>query len=430
MSRTLDYTQLSTDELQKLNTELTEVYETCRSKAFNLDLTRGKPAADQLDLSNDLDGILGGFYLLQDGTDVRNYGGLLGIPEARQLGAEMLDTRAEQILVGGNSSLNLMHTYIDFMLQSCWRNEALETGQALKFLCPVPGYDRHFTICEYFGIEMIAVPLNGSGPDMDEVERLVAADPMIKGIWCVPKYSNPTGESYDSATVKRFAQLGKIAGKDFRIMWDNAYAVHHLTDEPDKLDNLMAEAESVGTDDTVAIFGSTSKVTFAGAGISFIGLSLANLARFEKYLGNSTIGYDKVNQLRHVRFLVDAAGIKAHMEKHRELIEPKFQAVLTALDEQLAGTEIAEWSRPHGGYFISLNTRPGLAGKIVQLAGDIGVKLTPAGATYPYGNDPKDENIRIAPTYPTTASLSLAVEVLITCIKLASVRQLLGIDNE
>lgn len=426
----MNYTQLSPVELKQLNTELTETYEGYRAQALNLDLTRGKPDAAQLDLSNELDGILEGFYLLQDGTDVRNYGGLLGIPEARQLGADLLDTRAEQILVGGNSSLNLMHTYLGFMLHTYWNAEQASTGQPLKFLCPVPGYDRHFTICEHFGIEMMPITLTDSGPDMDEVERLVAEDPMIKGIWCVPKYSNPTGSTYDAATVERFAKLGDIAGKDFRIMWDNAYAVHHLTDKHAALDNLMAKAEASGNDSTVAIFGSTSKVTFAGAGISFMGLSLGNLAAFEQYLATSTIGFDKVNQLRHVRFLKDANGIAAHMEKHRALIEPKFKAVLDALERELSETGMAEWSKPIGGYFISLNTRPGLAAKIVQLAGDIGVKLTPAGATYPYGKDPKDENIRIAPTYPKTASLTQAVEVLITCIKLASVRQLLGIDNE
>lgn len=426
----MNYTELPPVELEALNTSLTKAYENYRGELLNLDLTRGKPAADQLDLSNDLDGILGGFYLLQDGTDVRNYGGLLGIPEARKLGAEMLDVKTEQILVGGNSSLNLMHTYVDFMLQSSWAAEQVATGEPLKFLCPVPGYDRHFTICEHFGIEMTPVALTDSGPDMDEVERLIAADPMIKGIWCVPKYSNPTGSTYDAVTVERFAKLGAIAGKDFRIMWDNAYAVHHLTEEHAVLDNLMAKAETTGYENTVAVFGSTSKVTFAGAGVSFIGLSLANLAAFEQYLGTSTIGFDKVNQLRHVRFLKDADGIAAHMEKHRALIEPKFKAVLDALERELSETGIAEWSKPIGGYFISLNTRPGLAAKIVRLAGDIGVKLTPAGATYPYGNDPKDENIRIAPTYPKTASLTQAVEVLITCIKLASVRQLLGIDNE
>lgn len=426
----MTYTDLAKNELQTLEATLTEAYAYYKGRGLNLDLTRGKPAADQLDLANELDGILNGFYLLQDGTDVRNYGGLLGISEARQLGAEMLDCRPEHIMVGGNSSLNLMHTYVDFMMQTAWRAEAEAVQESIKFLCPVPGYDRHFTICEHFGIEMILVELSDTGPDMDEIERLVASDPMIKGIWCVPKYSNPGGETYSAETVKRFAQLKGKAGEDFRIIWDNAYAVHHLTDQHDSLLSLMNEAEKQKTEGTVAIFGSTSKVTFAGAGISFIGLSPTNLVAFERYMAISTIGFDKVNQLRHVRFLKDSNGIAAHMEKHRALIEPKFQVVLAALETELAQTGIAQWSKPRGGYFISLNTRPGLAKKIVQLAGEIGVKLTPAGATYPYGLDPRDENIRIAPTYPTTSSLKQAVEVLITCIKLASVRQLLGNDNE
>lgn len=424
------YADLSKAELENLNSELTEAYAGYRAAGLNLDLTRGKPAADQLDLSNELDGILNGFFLLQDGSDVRNYGGLLGIPEARQLGAEMLDSKAEHIMVGGNSSLNLMHTYVDFMMQSAWRAEAEATGLNIKFICPVPGYDRHFTICEQFGIEMLTVSMSESGPDMDEIERLVTTDTMIKGIWCVPKYSNPSGETYSADTVRRFATLAGKAGNNFRIMWDNAYAVHHLADQHDQLLNLMTEAQQQKAEDAVALFGSTSKVTFAGAGISFVGLSKTNLAAFEGYMGTSMIGFDKVNQLRHVRFLRDAEGIATHMEKHRELIEPKFQAVLSALESELGHIGVAEWSKPRGGYFISLNTRPGLAQKIVQMAGEIGVKLTPAGATFPFGQDPEDENIRIAPTYPTTSSLKQAVEVLITCIKLASVRQLLGIDNE
>lgn len=426
----MTYANLPKAELENLHSELSDAYEGYRAAGLNLDLTRGKPAADQLDLSNSLDGILNGFFLLQDGTDVRNYGGLLGIPEARQLGAEMLDSTAEQIMVGGNSSLNLMHTYVDFMMQTAWRAETEATGLNIKFICPVPGYDRHFTICEQFGIEMLTVSMTESGPDMDEVERLVTEDAMIKGIWCVPKYSNPSGETYSADTVRRFAKLADKAGKNFRIMWDNAYAVHHLADQHDALLNVMAEAEQNKNENSIALFGSTSKVTFAGGGISFIGLSTTNLTAFERYMATAIIGFDKVNQLRHVRFLGDAKGIAAHMEKHRALIEPKFQTVLTALEAELGDTGVAEWSKPRGGYFISLNTRPGLALKIVQLAGEIGVKLTPAGATFPLGRDPQDENIRIAPTYPTTSSLKQAVEVLITCIKLASVRQLLGIDNE
>ncbi|MFN3238623.1 MAG: aminotransferase class I/II-fold pyridoxal phosphate-dependent enzyme [Pseudomonadales bacterium] len=416
----MKYAELAKEELQALNTELEQTYESLRQRNLKLDLTRGKPAAQQLDLSNALDGILEGYYLLQDGTDVRNYGGLEGIPEARELGGVMLDCPAANILVGGNSSLSLMHSMVGYMMDTAWYNE-----ESIKFICPVPGYDRHFTICDHFNIEMIPVPLNDDGPDMVQVEELVSADPTIKGIWCVPKYSNPTGITYSDAVVTRIAKLGKIAGDNFMVMWDNAYAVHHLKDEHSELANIFAQAAELGTQDNIAMFASTSKVTFAGAGISFLALSANNLKGFLAALGTQTIGNDKVNQLRHVRFLQDADGIAAHMEKHRALIEPKFNAVLDALNEQLGGLGIATWTEPRGGYFISLNSMPGLASEIVRLAGEIGVKLTPAGATFPHGQDPQDENIRVAPTFPTTEELETAVNVFITCIKLASVRQLL-----
>ncbi len=425
----MQFNQLSRTQLEALEKDLAERYENYRDQKLNLDLTRGKPAADQLDLANSLDGILEGFYLLQDGTDVRNYGGLLGIPEARELGSLFMDIDPAEVLVGGNSSLNLMHTYVDFMVGSYWSKQAGEDS-TLKFLCPVPGYDRHFTICEHFGIEMIPVPLLASGPDMDQIEALVASDPDIKGIWCVPKYSNPTGQTYTDETVRRLAKLPAIAGPDFRVLWDNAYAVHHLGDNKEVLLSIMAEAKKLSTEGNIAIFASTSKVTFAGAGIAFMGLSTSGLKAFEKYLATATIGFDKVNQLRHVRFLVDAAGIEAHMEKHKALIKPKFDAVLSALSEHLDGKGIATWTSPNGGYFISLDTLPGLASKVVKLAGDIGVKLTPAGATFPYGRDPEDRNIRIAPTYPTIESLQKALEVFVICVQLASVRQLLDPNNE
>lgn len=416
----MNYADLDQQDLERLNSELDQEYENYMSQKLNLDLTRGKPATEQLDLANKLDGILEGYYMLQDGTDVRNYGGLEGIPEARALGAAMLECDAQNVMVGGNSSLNLMHNYVDFMNQTAWQD--VET---VKFLCPVPGYDRHFTICDHFNIEMINVPLSDEGPDMDLVEQLVRDDESIKGIWCVPKYSNPTGITYSDETVARLAKLGSIAGKDFRILWDNAYAVHHLSDKPSSLADIFTLASKNGTESNIAMFASTSKVTFAGAGISFLGLSTEGLRQFVKVMATATIGYDKVNQLRHVRFLEDADGIAAHMQKHREIIAPKFKTVLDAFDAHLAGLGIAEWTTPHGGYFISLNTNPGLATEIVRLAGEIGVKLTPAGATFPHGNDSKDENIRVAPTYPSTEDLETAVNVFITCIKLASVRKLL-----
>lgn len=396
-------------------TELQSRYDAFVEAGLKLDLTRGKPAPDQLDLANALDGILEGFYLLQDGTDVRNYGGLLGIPEARQLGAELLEVSPENILVGGNSSLNLMYHYVNHLM-GAWQHDS---GR-VAFLCPVPGYDRHFTICEHFGIEMINVPMTGQGPDMDLAEQLVREHDHIQGVWCVPKYSNPTGETYSDEVVARFAALPKLAGKDFQIFWDNAYLVHDLEEQSVPLKNLFTAAEQLGTAANVVMLASTSKITFAGAGIAFLSSTAERLAAFEHYLGDQMIGFDKVNQLRHVRFLQDMDGIVAHMAKHRELIKPKFDLVLEKLERQLGGKNIARWSRPSGGYFISLDTRPGLAGRIVQMAGAAGVKLTPAGATYPHGKDPDDCNIRIAPTFPGLAELDQAMDVFVTCVELAS----------
>ena len=393
--------------------ELLDIFDTYIDAGLKLDLTRGKPSAEQLDLSNDLDGILEGFYLLQGGTDVRNYGGILGIPEARQLGAEFMGAKSEQVMVGGNSSLNLMYQYVEHMIAH-WG------GEPVKFLCPVPGYDRHFTICEHFDIEMITVPLNDDGPDMQQVKELVSKDAAIKGIWCVPKYSNPTGNTYSKEVVEQFAEIPKVAGDNFRVFWDNAYAVHDLVEQGDELPGLMTAAEKAGTTDNIVMLGSTSKVTFAGAGISFLATSTSQLAAFEKFLSDQMIGFDKVNQLRHVRFLKDIDGIKAHMAKHRDIIKPKFDLVLKKLEEHLAGKNMASWNSPRGGYFISLDTRPGLATTIISMAADAGVKLTPAGATFPYGKDPENTNIRLAPTFPGLAELESAMDVFVTCVELAS----------
>jgi DNA-binding transcriptional MocR family regulator len=404
--------------------ELEARHESFRAAGLKLDLTRGKPSTEQLDLSNELDGILGGFYLLQDGTDVRNYGNLLGIPDARILGAEILEVEPRNVMVGGNSSLTLMYQFVTHMLEK-WQGEC-NGDEKLKFICQVPGYDRHFKICEHFDIEMIPVPLLDSGPDMDQIETLVASDPLIKGIWCVPKYSNPTGHTYDEATVKRFAKLGAMAGPDFRIFWDNAYAVHHLVDQPVVLANLMELACKTGVpanEDSVVAIGSTSKITFAGAGISFLAASQGVLAGFETYLAAQTIGSDKVNQLRHVRFLQNSAGVAAHMKKHMAIIKPKFDLVAKKLNDHLGGRNMATWTTPQGGYFVSVNTRAGLAGKVIAMAADVGVKLTPAGATYPLGDDPADTNIRIAPTYATIDDLDQAMDVLVNCIELASTRE-------
>ena len=422
----MEFAQLSREQLRALQISLSAQYEGFRQANLNLDLTRGKPAPAQLDLSNELDGILEGFYLLQDGTDVRNYGGILGIPEARQLAATFLEVDTDEVLVGGNSSLSLMYAYIDHMLP-VWRQALVANPDAkIKFICPVPGYDRHFTICEHFGIEMLNVPLLDGGPDMGQVEALIQQDPLIKGIWCVPKYSNPTGHTYNDAVVDRMARLADIAGEHFTIFWDNAYAVHHLSDNPDVLKNLMAEAKRQGNERSVVMFGSTSKITFAGAGIAFLAAEPNNLKAFEKYLSASVIGFDKVNQLRHVRFLKDAEHIAAHMVKHRNIIQPKFDLTLRILSEHLKGKGIASWSEPRGGYFISLDTLPGLASEVIQHAAAIGVKLTPAGATFPYGLDPQNSNIRLAPTFPAMDSLQRALEVFVVCLQLATVNQFLS----
>ena len=409
-------------EQSQQQNELQARYNKFKEAGLKLDLTRGKPASEQLDLANDLDGILAGFYLLQDGTDVRNYGGILGIPEARQLGSELLEMPIENVMVGGNSSLNLMYLYISYMLPK-WR---AENDTVIKFLCPVPGYDRHFTICNHFNIEMINIPLLEHGPDMDMIEQLISEDPTIKAIWCVPKDSKPTGHTYGDDTVARFASLGLIAGPDFKIFWDNAYLVHDLTETSAKLANLFTAAQAKGCEDSVLTFASTSKITFAGAGISFFGTSSGELKAFEKFLSSQMIGFDKVNQLRHLRFLEDREGILVHMARHRELLAPKFTLVEEKLSGSLAGIEIdsqplATWTTPLGGYFVSLDTLPGLASQVVELAGAVGVKLTPAGATYPNGKDPADSNIRIAPSYPTMLELGQAMDVLVTCLQLASI---------
>ncbi len=415
-------------DLERRQRELEARLERFRAEKLSLDLTRGKPSPAQLDLSSELDGILDGFYLLQDGTDVRNYGGLSGIPEARRLGADILDVAPQQVLAGGNSSLTLMYTMIAHMMEK-WSVEAAEQGGRIRFLCPVPGYDRHFTICEHFGIEMINVDMLDTGPDMDVIEALLADDPMIKGIWCVPKYSNPTGHTCDAETVRRMARLADIAGRDFRVMWDNAYAVHHLTEDPVVLHNVMAEAEKAGNEDSIVMFASTSKITFAGAGIAFLATSVDNLQAFQSFLVPQVIGFDKVNQLRHVRFLKDMDHLAAHMDRHRELLAPKFAIVQNILSAALDSKGIATWTQPKGGYFVSLDTLPGLAGEVVDLAADAGVKLTPAGATYPYGHDPENRNIRIAPTFPAEEDLARAMDVLVVCLELASVRHCLELPG-
>lgn len=417
--------QASESELKAKLEELYASYDQLAERKLALDLTRGKPGVEQVSLSDSLDGILAGDFRAADGTDVRNYGGLDGLAEARSLFGALIGTTPEETLVGGNSSLTLMYQVIDFAMNEGLRGEdtAWALNDSIKFLCPVPGYDRHFSICEYMHIEMIPVPMLDTGPDMDEVEKLLKADPSIKGIWCVPRFSNPCGTVYSDATVERIARLPQIAGKHFIVMWDNAYAVHTLYDDAPELAPISEYCRKYDTMDGVFQFGSTSKITFAGAGVAFIGSSERNLSTLKAHLAFQSIGPDKVNQLRHVRFLRDSDNVAAHMAKHAALIRPRFEAVLDTLDRELAGTGMGEWTAPRGGYFISFNTRPGLAREVVDLAGNIGVKLTPAGATFPYGRDDADRNIRLAPTFPSAADVQASVDAFVLCVKLASVKQ-------
>lgn len=418
-----------TGQVARLSAE----YKKVQSEGLSLDLTRGKPGQDQVELSSKLDGILKDNFKLADGTETRNYGGILGIPEARKLGAEILEVHPEEVLVGGNSSLTLMYQYVEaahffglFKNGVGWREEADAKNGKIKFLCPVPGYDRHFTICEALGIGMIAVPMTDQGPDMSFVEAAVKDDLLIKGIWCVPRFSNPSGVSYSAETVDALARLPAKAGANFRILWDNAYAVHNLYDTGPKLECLLAKATEYGHEDNIAIFASTSKITFAGGGISWLATSKANLERFTKHHGVMCIGPDKVNQLRHVRLLPDLVAVKTHMRKHAALIQPKFRAIQNCLEEDLTGLEIATWTLPEGGYFVSFDCLPGLAKKVVALSAKAGVKLTPAGATWPYGKDPRDSNIRIAPSFPSLEDVKRAISVFTLCVRLATAEHLLN----
>ena len=417
---------LTGESLAARERTLSAQFDALKRAGLALNLTRGKPSPDQLALSDPLDAAITGGYRGEDGADVRNYGGLVGIPEARRLGAELLGVRPEEVIAGGNASLTFMYQYVlhawlngPLGPETAWR---LEPGP-LRFLCVVPGYDRHFTITERLGFELINVRIGDGGPDMDQVEALVADDPRIKGIWCVPKYSNPTGHVYSDEVVERLAQVGRRAGPNFRILWDNAYAVHDFDDDPPALANLMDRCRAAGTGDSAVMFASTSKITRAGAGVSFMAASPANLASFTKHLGTQTIGPDKVNQLRHVRFLRDAGGIRAHMRRQAAIVRPKFERVLRHLADGLAAEGLGSWSEPRGGYFLSFETPAGLAAEVVRLAGEAGVKLTPAGATFPYGRDPDDSNIRIAPTYPSLDELDQAMPVFVTAVALAAARE-------
>lgn len=423
------YQDMSREELLTLKQQLSAEYEDAKSKGLKLDMSRGKPAATQLDMEMDFMDVLNSSTVLKTeaGVDCRNYGVMDGIPEARKLMGDMLSVPADQVIVFGNASLNIMY---DMVARSMIFGVLGETPwcqlDKVKFLCPVPGYDRHFAITEQFGIEMVNIPMTESGPDMDLVEKYVNNDPAVKGIWCVPKYSNPQGITYSDETVRRFAAL-KPAAKDFRIFWDNAYVIHDLyEDKKDTLLDIISACEKAGNPDMVYEFCSTSKVTFPGGGIAALASSKANLEYVKKFMTIQTIGYDKINQLRHVKYFKDIDGMKAHMKKHADIMRPKFEAVLAVLTKELDGLGIGSFVAPKGGYFISFEAMDGCAKRIVALCKEAGVVLTGAGATYPYKKDPHDSNIRLAPSFPTPEELSMATDLFVLCVKLASVEKLLG----
>ncbi|MEO7033330.1 MAG: aminotransferase class I/II-fold pyridoxal phosphate-dependent enzyme [Polyangiaceae bacterium] len=417
--------KLSASDRAALSQQLELRYNGFRAQGLKLDMTRGKPSSEQLDLASKLTVVLGEKdYKGSDGTDGRNYGGLDGLPELKLIFADMLGAPAAQVVVGGASSLTMMHdTVVRALLHGVPGSKEPWSRGKVKFICPAPGYDRHFAICEHHGIEMLTVALNDDGPDMAEVERLVASDDAIKGMWCVPKYSNPTGTTYSDAVVKRLAGM-KTAAADFRLFWDNAYAVHDLYAQGDKLANILSACAEAGNPDRAIVFGSTSKISFAGAGVAALASSPANIADVKKHSAIQTIGPDKINQLRHVRFFKDFAGVVAHMQKHAELLRPKFEAVVSAFESELGGKGVATWTKPHGGYFVSLDTLDGCAAEVVRLAEAAGVKLTAAGATFPHGKDPRDRNIRIAPSMPPLAQVKTAMEVVTVCVLLASLKKL------
>lgn len=422
------YKDLSKEELLKLKSELEARFKEIKAKGLKLDMSRGKPATEQLNLSMGMMDVLNSSadLVCEDGIDCRNYGGLDGIAEAKQLLADMMEVPKDNVIIFGNSSLNVMYdTVARSMTHGVLGSTPWCKLDKVKFLCPVPGYDRHFAITEHFGIEMINIPMTPTGPDMDMVEKLVSEDPAVKGIWCVPKYSNPQGITYSDETVFRFANL-KPAAEDFRIYWDNAYCVHHLyEDKQDYLIELLSECKKAGNPDMVYKFASTSKISFPGSGIAAMAASDANLKDIREMLKYQTIGHDKVNQLRHVRFFKDIHGIVEHMKKHANIMRPKFEAVLEVLDRELGGLEIGSWIKPLGGYFISFDALDGCAKAIVAKAKEAGLVMTGAGATFPYGKDPHDSNIRIAPSYPTPEELAVAADIFVLSVKLVSIDKIL-----
>ncbi len=425
----MNYLNAKREELEKEYSVLSKEFENVKGLGLSLNMARGKPGKDQLDLSNGLLDVVNSNsdFVGADGMDCRNYGVLEGITECRKLFGDILGVDSENVMVGGCSSLNMMFDTI-----SCLMTKPAAEGckpwyevKDRKFLCPVPGYDRHFSITEYYGFEMINVPMTENGPDMDMVEKLVENDESIKGIWCVPKYSNPQGITYSDETVRRFAAL-KPAAKDFRIMWDNAYCIHDITDTPDELLNIYDECKKNGNEDMPVLFCSTSKITFPGAGVAAMAASENNMKLFMERYNYEVISYDKLNMLRHARFFKNFDGVMEHMQKHKAILKPKFEIVLKHLESQLKPTGIGEWTNPNGGYFVSVDVLKGTAKRVVELCKQAGVVMTGAGATYPYGKDPDDKNIRIAPTFPPNSELETAMEVFCICTKLAACEKLLG----
>lgn len=416
------FTEMDSKTLLKYREILLKRYEDFKSQNLKYDMSRGKPCKEQLDLSMGMMDIED--YKSSDGIDCRNYGGLDGITEAKQLFAKLLEANPDEVIIGGNSALNMIYDTIARAMAFGVLGSEIPWGKLpkVKFLCPSPGYDRHFAICELFGIEMIPVDMNSDGPDIETIEKLARSDETVKGIICVPKYSNPDGITYSGHIVDRLAQM-KTKAKDFRIFWDNAYVIHNLFGKGDKLKNILRVCKEAGNEDRVFIYASTSKITFPGAGVSAMSASKANIGKIKEQLSVQMIGPDKMNQLRHVSFLKDMENIEEHMKKHAEILEPKFLAVLGTLKSELDGKEIAWWNKPNGGYFISLNTLDGCAKEVIKMTAEAGVIMTPAGATFPYGKDPRDRNIRIAPSFPSVEELKKAMEIFCICIQIVSINK-------
>lgn len=425
------YQEMTKEELLAEKKSLEAEYKKFQQRGLKLDMSRGKPSQEQLDLSMGMMDVLASYVDLtcEDGTDCRNYGVLDGIHEAKVLIGDMIECNPDNIIIYGNSSLNIMYdTIARSMTHGVMGSTPWCKLDKVKWLCPVPGYDRHFAITEYFGIEMINIPMHSDGPDMDMVEKLVSSDPSIKGIWCVPKYSNPDGTTYSEEVVKRFARL-KPAAKDFRIYWDNAYSVHHLyEDKQDFLLEILDECKKAGNPDLVYKFTSTSKISFPGSGIAAIATSVNNMQDIKKQFSIQTIGHDKVNQLRHVRFFKDLDGIKKQMQKHAEILRPKFELVESIFEEELGGLDIATWTKPHGGYFISFTSMNGCASAIIDKCKKVGLELTSAGCSYPYHHDPNDNNIRIAPSFPSLNELELAAKLFTLVVKIESINKILELN--